>query len=45
MIEAELIGKEGDTLEAMINGRRYQIPISSLSEKDREFLTGWEPGS
>ena len=42
-IEAELIGKNGDTLVALVRGTRFEIPISSLSQSDQEYLKDWEP--
>ena len=44
-VTAELMGKEGDTLIALIGGRRFEIPISSLSKADQEFLKDWKPGN
>ncbi|QTN32914.1 hypothetical protein HZ994_11455 [Akkermansiaceae bacterium] len=43
VIEAQLIGKDGDTLIVMVSGRRYEIPISTLSKSDRAFVKGWQP--
>lgn len=45
VIQAELVDKTGDTLVVLVKGRRYEIKISTLSDRDREFLETWEPGS
>jgi hypothetical protein len=41
-IEAELVSKSGDTLVALVQGKRFEIPISSLSQSDQDFLKDWE---
>lgn len=43
VIEAKLIGKSGDTLSVVVNGRTYDIAISTLSKKDRAFIKKWQP--
>lgn len=42
-IKAQLVAKTGDTLTIVKDGQRFEIPISSLSEEDQEFLRDWQP--
>ena len=42
-IEAELLGKSGDQVSILVNGKRYNIPVGSLSEADQEFIRDWQP--
>ena len=44
-IEAELLGKQGDTVIVLVRGRRYELKINSLSKKDQDFLANWHPGT
>ena len=43
VVEAKLIGKSGDTLTIIVNGRTFDISISPLSKKDRNFIKKWQP--
>ncbi len=41
-ISASLAGVENDTVTLRLeNGRRYEVPLASLSERDREFCQEW----
>ncbi len=42
-VQAELEGKEGNTLTILVKGVRHRVPIDSLSKADQEFLKNWEP--
>ena len=42
-IRAELLGKDGKMLEVLVNGRKHEIEISTLSKDDQKFIEGWEP--
>lgn len=43
VIKARLVDKDGDMLTIVKDGRRFEIPISSLSDEDQEFLKNWWP--
>ncbi|MDX1679882.1 MAG: hypothetical protein R3242_04030 [Akkermansiaceae bacterium] len=42
-IEAKLVSKQGNTLIAIVRGRRYEIPMDTLSKEDQEFISEWQP--
>ena len=42
-VSAKLLGKEGDKVTIEVKGRKHEIDISTLSEKDQEFIKNWEP--
>lgn len=42
-IKAQLVDKNGNILTIVKDGRRFEIPISSLSDADQEFLKDWWP--
>ena len=42
---AKLISKSDDGVTVEIRGKRHEIPLSSLSEPDQEFLSEWEPAA
>ena len=44
IVSAQLVEMKGGNLIAIIRGRRFEIPINSLSEEDQKFLSEWEPG-
>lgn len=43
VVEAKLIKKSGDSLTILVSGRTFEIPISTLSKKDRDFIKKWQP--
>lgn len=44
-ISAELIALEGDTATLRLsNGRRYDVPLATLSEADRDYVAQWQKG-
>ncbi|MBK1828254.1 hypothetical protein [Haloferula rosea] len=42
-IKAELVSKLDDTLIIRVQGKRFEIAISSLSEDDQKFIKDWQP--
>jgi hypothetical protein len=40
-IEVELMEVRGATLICMVKGRRYELPLDSLSDEDQAFLKKW----
>ncbi len=43
VIEAKLLNKKGDKLVAIVRGKTFQIPISTLADEDQAFLKEWKP--
>lgn len=43
VVQAKLVRKIGDQIEVIVKGRRFKIPINTLSEEDQEFLKEWNP--
>lgn len=41
VIEAELIDVNGESAVLNMNGRNFDVPISSLSSEDQSFIEGW----
>jgi hypothetical protein len=41
--KARLVDKNGNMLTIVKDGRRFEIPISSLSDDDQAFLKNWWP--
>lgn len=41
-IEAEILGKTANSVTVLLKGKQTQIPLSKLSEQDREFVKNWE---
>lgn len=42
-IQAELLGKEDDTVSILVKGVRHDVKISSLSAEDQKFIQNWTP--
>ncbi|WP_018970195.1 SHD1 domain-containing protein [Rubritalea marina] len=43
LIEAEMLGVEGDKVKLLMKGKTFKVPIKSLSPEDQSFIDSWEP--
>ena len=37
------VALKGDQVSILVNGKRYDIPVASLSQADQEFIHDWQP--